>query len=113
MHFNHVGKGLISKDGQPLTWFETAGKDGKFFPAKADISGDAIVITSPQVSEPWLVRFAWHEAARPNFYNRNGLPAVPFRTDIPFTQASSSKTAKNQPDHAHAGLGFALRNASW
>jgi sialate O-acetylesterase len=93
LHFDHVGKGLVSKDGQPLTWFETAGKDGKFFPAKAEISGDAIVITCPQVAEPWVVRFAWDESARPNFYNKNGLPAVPFRTDNPFAQIPKSKTA--------------------
>ncbi len=93
LRFNHVGKGLVSKDGQPLTWFETAGKDGKFFPAKAEISGDAIVITCPEVTEPWVVRFAWGESARPNFYNENGLPAVPFRTDNPFTQFSKSKNA--------------------
>jgi sialate O-acetylesterase len=93
LHFDHVGKGLVSKDGQPLTWFETAGKDGKFFPAKAEISGDAIVITCPQVAEPWVVRFAWDESARPNFYNKNGLPAVPFRTDNPLEQISKSKTA--------------------
>ena len=84
LHFNHVGKGLVSKDGQPLNWFVTAGKDGKYFPAQAEISGDAIVITSPQVAEPWAVRFAWEEGATPNFFNQDGLPAVPFRTDNPF-----------------------------
>ena len=83
LHFTHVGKGLVSKDGQPLDGFETAGKDRKFFPAKAEISGDAIVITSPQVPEPWVVRFAWNEAAMPNFFNKDGLPAVPFRTNVP------------------------------
>jgi sialate O-acetylesterase len=30
-----------------------------------------------------MVRFAWNEAAQPNFYNKGGLPAVPFRTDNP------------------------------
>ena len=81
LHFTHVGKGLASSDGKPLTWFITAGADGVFHPADAAISGDAVVITSPQVPEPKDVRFAWDESAMPNFYNKNGLPAVPFRTD--------------------------------
>jgi sialate O-acetylesterase len=81
LHFTHVGQGLESKDGQPLTWFTTAGADGVFYPAVAEISGDAVVITSPQVASPQDVRFGWDEAAMPNFYNKDGLPAVPFRTD--------------------------------
>ncbi len=81
LHFDHVGKGLVSSDGKPLTSFTTAGKDGVFYAAKAVISGDAVVITSPQVAEPKEVRFAWDEAAMPNFFNKDGLPAVPFRTD--------------------------------
>ena len=90
LHFTHVGKGLVSKDGQPLNWFTTAGKDGKFYPAIATISGDAVVITSPQVPEPREVRFAWDEAATPNFFNKDGLPAVPFRTDNPLAPPPSS-----------------------
>ncbi len=84
LHFTHVDGGLVSKDGKPLDWFTTAGADGKFYPAQAEISGDAIVITSPQVPEPKTVRFAWDEKATPNFFNKAGLPAVPFRTDSPF-----------------------------
>ncbi len=81
LRFNHVGQGLCSSDGQPLTGFTTAGADGIFYPAKAEISGDAVVVTSPQVSAPDAVRFAWNEAANPNFFNQDGLPAIPFRTD--------------------------------
>jgi len=86
LHFDHVDGGLVSSDGKPLDWFTTAGDDGKFYPAKAEISGDAIVITCPQVPEPKAVRFAWDEKAMPNFFNKAGLPAVPFRTDSPFGQ---------------------------
>ena len=83
LHFTHVDGGLVSQDGKPLDWFTTAGADGRFYPAKAEISGDAIVITSPQVAEPKTVQFAWDERATPNFFNKAGLPAVPFRTDGP------------------------------
>ncbi len=91
LHFHHVDGGLVSIDQQPLNSFETAGKDGRFFPAKAEISGDAIVITCPDVSEPKTVRFAWSESAQPNFFNKSGLPAAPFRTDDPFGKVSKTK----------------------
>jgi sialate O-acetylesterase len=88
LHFDHVDGGLVSSDGKPLDWFTTAGDDGKYYPAKAEISGDAIVITCPQVPEPKTVEFAWDEKAMPNFFNKAGLPAVPFRTDSPFGRLS-------------------------
>jgi sialate O-acetylesterase len=81
LHFNHVGQGIVSREDQPLTWFTAAGCDGMFFPAKAEISGDTVVVSSPQVAEPKGVRFAWDEATAPNFYNKAELAAVPFRTD--------------------------------
>jgi sialate O-acetylesterase len=61
--------------------FSAAGADGMFHPAAATISGDAIVVTSAEVKEPKEVRFAFDETADPNFGNRDGLPAAPFRSD--------------------------------
>ena len=58
-HFDHVGQGLVSEDGKPLTWFAVAGEDGKSYPASAETSKDAIVVNSPQVPKPVNVRFAW------------------------------------------------------
>jgi len=81
--FNHVGKGLISSDGKPLTHFLIAGADKKFVSANVMIKDDTLVISSPEVKKPVAVRFAWDEAAQPNFYNKDGLPAMPFRTDNP------------------------------
>ncbi len=81
LSFDNVAGGLESKAGKPLTWFTVAGEDGVFWSAKAEIKGETIVISSPKVPAPKAVRFAWDEAAQPNFYNKAGLPAVPFRTD--------------------------------
>jgi len=39
-----------------------------------------VVISSPKIKKPKYVRFAWDESAMPNFFNKEGLPAVPFRT---------------------------------
>jgi sialate O-acetylesterase len=86
--FTHLGKGLFIKDQQPLNWFSIAGADGKFVQAQATITGNKVVVSSPQVKSPVAVRFAWNEAAQPNLFNRDGLPAWPFRTDNPLTLTS-------------------------
>ncbi|MEO0056051.1 MAG: hypothetical protein RLZZ50_1998, partial [Verrucomicrobiota bacterium] len=79
LRFDHAEGGLVATDQKPLTWFTIAGPDGRFFPGTAKIEGDTIVVTSPLVTAPAAVRFAWDEAARPNLANTAGLPALPFR----------------------------------
>jgi sialate O-acetylesterase len=79
--FDHVGGGLIAKDGQPLTWFTIAGEDRQFVDATAQIDGATVVVRADGVPSPTAVRFGWHEVAEPNLANAEGLPASPFRTD--------------------------------
>ncbi|MFT3753268.1 MAG: sialate O-acetylesterase [Paludibacter sp.] len=81
LEFAQTGSGLISADGQPLTWFTIAGTDRKFVPARAVIKGKKVIVTSDAVANPVAVRFAWDETAMPNFCNKEKLPASPFRTD--------------------------------
>jgi sialate O-acetylesterase len=84
LKFDHADGGLVSKDGQPLTWFTIAGADGKFVPAEAKIAGDTVEVSAAGIERPVAVRFAWAETAQPNFCNRAGLPDEPFRTDEAF-----------------------------
>ena len=84
--FTNTGSGLISRNGEPLDWFTIAGADGKFVPAKAEIIGDKVIVSSPEVKSPVAVRFAWNEAAQSNFINKEGLPAVPFRSNNPWVK---------------------------
>jgi sialate O-acetylesterase len=86
IEFDYTGSGLINKDGKTLTWFEIAGSDGQFVPASAIIKGNKVVVSSKDVVHPVAVRFAWSEAAKPNLYNKEGLPAAPFRTNNPLTE---------------------------
>jgi sialate O-acetylesterase len=54
------------------------------------------VLTSDEVTAPHFARFAWSESATPNFMNKEGLPASPFRTDmlpIPPSPAASQPAA--------------------
>ncbi|GAA4437449.1 sialate O-acetylesterase [Pontibacter saemangeumensis] len=80
--FTDTGSGLTSIDGEELNWFAVAGADKKFVWANARIEGDKVVVWSEEVPEPKYVRYGW--ADNPdgaNLYNKEGLPASPFRTD--------------------------------
>ncbi len=81
LSFTHTGSGLMAKGG-PLTGFTIAGKDGVFMPAKAEIKGNQVVVTADAVKLPAAVRFGWNDIPHDNFYNKEGLPASPFRTDV-------------------------------
>lgn len=80
IHFSHTGSGLASRDGAPLDWFQLAGADGRFVDAQARIRGKDVVVRAPAVLHPVAVRFGWSNVAEPNLMNREGLPAMPFRT---------------------------------
>lgn len=80
LKFRNVGGGLVAKDGA-LTGFTIAGADRKWVSAKAEIRGDRIVVSSPQVPHPVAVRYGWANYPVINLYNKEGLPASPFRTD--------------------------------
>jgi sialate O-acetylesterase len=78
--FTHAS-GLTAK-GDSLKWFQIAGGDQKFVDADAKIEGDSVVVSSPQVSAPVAVRYAWDNYPdTANLYNGAGLQAAPFRTD--------------------------------
>jgi len=81
LRFGHVGSGLIAKDGGVLKGFAVAGEDRRFVWAEAHIDGDSVVVSSRQVARPVAVRYGWADNPDCNLYNREGLPASPFRTD--------------------------------
>jgi sialate O-acetylesterase len=83
IEFSNAGIGLMNKDGKPLTEFTIAGKDGNYVPAEAVIEGNKVIVSSKDVPSPANVRFEWTEVGHANLYNKEGLPAVPFRTDNP------------------------------
>jgi sialate O-acetylesterase len=83
LKFSHLGGGLVARGGG-LKTFVVAGSDGKFAPAAAQIEGDTVVVSSPEVLAPVAVRYAWeNDPEGCNLYNVAGLPAAPFRTDHP------------------------------
>ncbi|MGA2061203.1 MAG: sialate O-acetylesterase [Thermoguttaceae bacterium] len=79
--FAHAGGGLVAKDGE-LKGFTIARVDKKFVPAKAEIKGNTIVVWSDEITSPVAVRYGWSNVPEVNLFNREGLPASPFRTDF-------------------------------
>ncbi|MCA9069127.1 MAG: sialate O-acetylesterase, partial [Planctomycetaceae bacterium] len=94
LRFDHVGGGLMvakktdprsmepPKPAEKLEGFAIAGADKKWHWADAKIVGNEVVVSSDEVDEPVAVRYGF--AMNPdkvNLYNKEGLPASPFRTD--------------------------------
>lgn len=80
--FSNTGSGLITKDGEAPGEFAIAGADKKFVWAKATIAGNQVIVWNDAVANPMYVRYAWADNPdNPNLYNKEGLPASPFRTD--------------------------------
>src|SRR5882762_4705108 len=81
IHFTHIGAGLEAHGGGELEGFAVAGSDRRFYWADARIEGDAVVVSSQQVAQPVAVRYAWADSPPCNLFNKDGLPASPFRSD--------------------------------
>lgn len=76
--FKHA-EGLELRPGK-TSGFAIAGEDGKFFWADAKVVGTSVQLTSPNVPHPLYVRYAWDDDPVVTLFNKQGLPAVPFRT---------------------------------
>ncbi len=84
LSFSETGSGLIVKDKYGyLKGFSIAGNDRKFVWAKAELEkSGSVIVYSENVKEPVAVRFGWADNPDDlNLYNKEGLPANPFRTD--------------------------------
>ena len=88
--FNNIGSGLEVKSvlldthqmsADNLKGFEICGEDGVFVWADAKIEDNKVEVSTPKVTMPVAVRYAWAVFPLCNLYNKEGLPAVPFRTD--------------------------------
>lgn len=80
--FTHTGSGLVSIDEEALSQFAIAGADKKFVWANATIEGNTVIVWSDEITDPVFVRYAWSDNPEgANLFNKEGLPASPFRTD--------------------------------
>jgi len=83
LDFTHTGSGLMVKDKYGyIRGFEIAGPDHHFYYARAFIVNNKLIVYNDEVSKPVSVRYGWaDDAGDANLYNKEGFPAVPFRTD--------------------------------
>lgn len=92
--FKNIGSGLTidaapatqpsvpeARPDSHLKGFSIAGADNKFCWATAVIEADGVIVSSPDVRAPVAVRYGWANNPEVNLYNKEGLPAAPFRTD--------------------------------
>ncbi len=78
--FRNAPNGLTSY-GKPLTQFEIAGADKVFRPATATIRNGTIILSSPLVSTPVAVRYAFKDFVIGELFSTEGFPVSSFRTD--------------------------------
>lgn len=78
----NTNKKIISKNNQKLNGFEIAGKDEVFYPAKAEIINNKVIVSSDKVLKPIAVRYGWKsDNSDLNLFTEDFLPISPFRTD--------------------------------
>lgn len=80
--FTEVGEGLMKMPDEELRGFTIAGEDKQFIEAQAKIvDKDEVAVYHAKVKNPQAVRYGWSNNPDVNLYNKEGLPAAPFRTD--------------------------------
>lgn len=85
--FDHAPQGLRTIDVDEVRGFALCGADRRWVWAKASIIGGSkkgsnqIEVSSPEVSQPLAVRYAWSDNPVCNVFSAEGLPLTPFRTD--------------------------------
>jgi len=80
LSFTNIGDGLELKSVE-MTPFEVCGEDGKYIAAEAELVGDKVIVSAEGVEQPRYVRYGWRKWFEPTLFNKDGLPASPFKTD--------------------------------
>ena len=82
LYFKENASGMLfAGEGRVDTAFAIAGIDRKFYWAKARITGNRVLVSAAQVKQPVAVRYGWADNSNVVLYNREWIPAAPFRTD--------------------------------
>ena len=83
LDFDHAKGGLVSRAERPSLFTLAPAGSTNFVPAEARIEGPRIRVSAAGIEHPGAVRYAWRNWFQGELFNRDGLPAPPFRTDEP------------------------------
>ncbi len=75
---------IRNRPGSQLEGFCICGDDRRWVWADAVIDGGSVVVSAPEIEKPVAVRYGWADNPICNLYNKEGLPASPFKTDDKF-----------------------------
>ncbi|MDR2701235.1 MAG: sialate O-acetylesterase [Spirochaetaceae bacterium] len=78
LHFDNAESGLEFRG--EAAGFEIAAAKGPYFPARAQIDGGCVILSSDKAARPCRARYAWIKFGPTPLYAKNGLPAMPFRS---------------------------------
>ena len=79
---NETGPLVRNRPNSPLEGFAICGEDRKWVWADAAIDGQTVLVSTPEIKQPVAVRYCWASNPTGNLYNKEGLPASPFQTDV-------------------------------
>ena len=78
-----VRRYVITQIESEKSGFELAGEDEIFYPAKADITGDKIVLSTTQIQQPTKIRYLFENYPDASFlYQKSKMPLLPFRDNV-------------------------------
>lgn len=80
VEFDYAQSGLKLVDANN-NQFEIAGDDGVFVPARVKLMQNKAYISSPAVTRPAKVRYAFRNTSHATLFNSEGLPASSFETE--------------------------------
>jgi sialate O-acetylesterase len=81
IHFDYADGGLVAKDGD-LREFEISEDNGSWVSIPAKINGLTVEADLKGINSPKALRFAYHNDSNPNLFNKSGLPASCFETQL-------------------------------
>jgi sialate O-acetylesterase len=112
LSFANLNSDLKTSDGKAPAEFTIAGADGVYYPAKAEIQGKTIVLSSEKVKEPLSAKYSWRNLSVPNLVSGSGLPVLPFQTIKDKTNLAFEKPYVSS-DKNLWGWNSGLTNGSW
>jgi sialate O-acetylesterase len=91
--FNNIGSGLTSTRAESAG-FQLCATNGSCVPAEAIIEEQQVIVWSDELERPAAVAYAWSDFPEVSLFNKEGLPAAPFYTEIDYALGADAPGIK-------------------